>query len=165
MLGSKSVLVIGTGTIGEPLIGLLCSTTSVPAQGTGEPVRGADPSGDGPAEEEGARAFLDRKYEEAKRCYKKGLYQAAYRISDAILVLDPDVSYRDDLRRLRRLAEGRYLGLSVLDLRFEMEARFKVLPEGHLVMERSLIRIHVGLVVKSIRVEAVEEYRDYKILD
>jgi len=49
--------------------------------------------------------------------------------------------------------------------RFEMEARFKVLPEGHLVMERSLIRIHVGLVVKSIRVEAVEEYRDYKILD
>ena len=25
MLGSKSVLVIGTGTIGEPLIGLLCN--------------------------------------------------------------------------------------------------------------------------------------------
>ncbi len=49
--------------------------------------------------------------------------------------------------------------------RFEMEARFKVLPEGYMVMERSLIRVHVGLVVKSIRVEAVEEYRDYKILD
>lgn len=49
--------------------------------------------------------------------------------------------------------------------RFEMEAQFKVLPEGYLVMERSLIRIHVGLVVKSIRVEAREEYRDYKILD
>ena len=49
--------------------------------------------------------------------------------------------------------------------RFEMEARFKVLPGGHLVMERSLIRVHVGLVVKSIRVEAVEEYRDFKILD
>jgi len=25
MLGSKSVMVIGTGTIGEPLIGLLCN--------------------------------------------------------------------------------------------------------------------------------------------
>jgi hypothetical protein len=49
--------------------------------------------------------------------------------------------------------------------RFEMEARFKVLPEGHLVMERSLVRIHVGLVIKSIRVEAQEEYRDYRILD
>jgi hypothetical protein len=49
--------------------------------------------------------------------------------------------------------------------RFEMEAQFKVLPEGYLVMERSLIRIHVGLIVKSIRVEAKEEYRDYKVLD
>ena len=49
--------------------------------------------------------------------------------------------------------------------RFEMEARFAVLPEGHLVMEKSLVRIHVGLVVKSIRVEAAEEYRDYRILD
>jgi hypothetical protein len=49
--------------------------------------------------------------------------------------------------------------------RFEMEARFTVLPEGHLVLERSLVRLHVGLVVKSIRMEIQEEYRDYKILN
>jgi len=49
--------------------------------------------------------------------------------------------------------------------RFELEAQFKVLPEGHLVMERSLLRLHVGLIVKSIRIEAREEYREYRILD
>ncbi|MFA9453286.1 MAG: hypothetical protein ACERK6_05155, partial [Candidatus Aminicenantaceae bacterium] len=49
--------------------------------------------------------------------------------------------------------------------RFEMEARFRVLPEGYLVMEQSLMRLHVGLVVKSIRMEVQEEYRDFKILD
>jgi len=49
--------------------------------------------------------------------------------------------------------------------RFEMEAWFRVLPEGYLVMERLLMRIHVGLVVKSIRMQVQEEYRDFKILD
>lgn len=49
--------------------------------------------------------------------------------------------------------------------RFEMEARFLVLPEGYLVMSASRVRIHVGLVVKNIRMEASEEYRDFRLLD
>jgi hypothetical protein len=49
--------------------------------------------------------------------------------------------------------------------RFEMEALFRVLPEGYLVMSSSRVRIHVGLVVKNIRMEASEEYREYRILN
>lgn len=49
--------------------------------------------------------------------------------------------------------------------RFEMEALFRVLPEGYLVMSSSRVRIHVGLVVKNIRMEASEEYLDYKIMN
>lgn len=49
--------------------------------------------------------------------------------------------------------------------RFEMEARFRVLEQGHLVLEWSRVRIHVGLVVKNIRMEAEEAYQDYTILD
>ena len=49
--------------------------------------------------------------------------------------------------------------------RFEMEARFRVLEQGFLVLEWSRVRIHVGLVVKNIRMEAEEQYQDYTILD
>ncbi len=49
--------------------------------------------------------------------------------------------------------------------RMEMEIDFTVLPEGHHMMAKAVMRIHVGIVVKNIRVEAVETYSDFKIGD
>jgi hypothetical protein len=49
--------------------------------------------------------------------------------------------------------------------RFEMEAQFQVLPQGYLVLARSRVRIHVGLVIKNIRMQAEETYSDYRISD
>jgi hypothetical protein len=46
--------------------------------------------------------------------------------------------------------------------RLEMEVDFLVLPEGYQVMKKAVIRIHVGLIVKNIRIEAVETYSDYR---
>ncbi len=47
--------------------------------------------------------------------------------------------------------------------RMEMEVDFLVLPEGYQVMKKAVMRIHVGLIVKNIRVEAVETYSDYVV--
>ena len=47
--------------------------------------------------------------------------------------------------------------------RMEMEVDFEVLPEGYLVMKKVLMRIHVGIIVKNIRIEAVETYGDYVV--
>jgi hypothetical protein len=47
--------------------------------------------------------------------------------------------------------------------RLEMEVDFLVLPEGYQVMKKAVIRIHVGLIVKNIRIEAVETYSDYVV--
>jgi hypothetical protein len=45
--------------------------------------------------------------------------------------------------------------------RMEIEIDLAVLPEGHQVMTRAVMRIHVGVIVKNIRVEAVETYSDH----
>lgn len=47
----------------------------------------------------------------------------------------------------------------------EMGMDFKVLPEGYFVLRKISIRIHVGLIVKNIRREVVDEYSDYQILE
>jgi hypothetical protein len=47
--------------------------------------------------------------------------------------------------------------------RMEMEVDFLVLPEGYQVMKKAVMRIHVGLIIKNIRVEAVETYSDYVV--
>ena len=52
---------------------------------------------------------------------------------------------------------------SVLKL-FEMEAYFQIIPGGYFVLEKTKVRIHVGLVIKNIRMDAEEVYSDYKIL-
>ncbi len=46
--------------------------------------------------------------------------------------------------------------------RMEIELDFAVLPEGYHMMVKAVMRIHVGVIVKNIRVEAVETYRDFK---
>jgi hypothetical protein len=45
--------------------------------------------------------------------------------------------------------------------RMEIEIDLAVLPEGHQVMTRAVMRVHVGVIVKNIRVEAVETYSDH----
>jgi hypothetical protein len=47
----------------------------------------------------------------------------------------------------------------------EMGVDFYVLPEGYFVLRKMAVRIHVGLVVKNIRQEVIEEYSDYQILE
>jgi hypothetical protein len=46
--------------------------------------------------------------------------------------------------------------------RMEIELDFAVLPEGYHMMVKAVMRIHVGVIVKNIRVEAVESYTDFK---
>jgi hypothetical protein len=52
---------------------------------------------------------------------------------------------------------------SVLKL-FEMEAYFQVIPGGYFVLKKTRVRIHVGLVIKNIRLDAEEVYSDYLVL-
>lgn len=52
---------------------------------------------------------------------------------------------------------------SVLKL-FEMEAYFQVISGGYFVLEKTRVRIHVGLVIKNIRLDAEEVYSDYSVL-
>ncbi len=47
--------------------------------------------------------------------------------------------------------------------RIEMKVDFLVLPEGHMVMKKAVIRIHIVIIVKNIRIEAVETYSDYVV--
>jgi hypothetical protein len=46
----------------------------------------------------------------------------------------------------------------------KMRMDFQVLPEGYFALRRISVRIHVGLVVKNIRQEVVDEYSDYQVL-
>lgn len=47
--------------------------------------------------------------------------------------------------------------------RMDMEFDFGFLPEGPMVMAKLIMRIHVGLIVKNIRIEVVESYSDHKM--
>jgi hypothetical protein len=47
----------------------------------------------------------------------------------------------------------------------EMHIDFDRLPEGYLVIKAATVRIHVGLIVKNIRMESEEIYSDYKVFD
>jgi hypothetical protein len=47
----------------------------------------------------------------------------------------------------------------------EMHIDFDRLPEGYLVIKAAKVRIHVGLIVKNIRMESEEIYSDYKVFE
>lgn len=47
----------------------------------------------------------------------------------------------------------------------KMDMDFQVLLEGYFALRKLSVRIHVGLVVKNIRQEVVDEYLDYQILE
>ncbi len=66
----------------------------------------------------------------------------------------------DILRAELRLAKNPG-PLKVMNMNLDL----KVLPEGYLTVRKASVRIHVGLVVKNIRREVVDEYSDYEILE
>ncbi|MGD8540489.1 MAG: outer membrane lipoprotein-sorting protein, partial [Candidatus Aminicenantes bacterium] len=66
----------------------------------------------------------------------------------------------DILRAELRLAKNPG-PLKVMNMNLDL----KVLPEGYLTVRKAYVRIHVGLVVKNIRREVVDEYSDYEILE
>jgi hypothetical protein len=47
----------------------------------------------------------------------------------------------------------------------EMQIDFGRIPEGNLVVMTTKVRIHVGLIVKNIRMKSEEVYSDYKVFD
>jgi hypothetical protein len=47
----------------------------------------------------------------------------------------------------------------------EMQIDFGRIPEGNLVIMTTKVRIHVGLIIKNIRMESQEIYSDYKVFD
>ncbi|MFN0057070.1 MAG: hypothetical protein ACKVX7_01310 [Planctomycetota bacterium] len=97
-------------------------------------------------------SFARQRFATAEEHYRLGRYQNAYKLADALLVLMPDISFREEVRRLRRSAEGRFLGLSVLSVRFELPAGATLACpvtalEGQVVVENismQLMRIKVG---------------------
>jgi len=47
----------------------------------------------------------------------------------------------------------------------EMRLDFDRLPGGYLVVKTAKVRIHVGLIIKNIRIESEEIYSDYRVMD
>jgi hypothetical protein len=47
----------------------------------------------------------------------------------------------------------------------EMQIDFDRIPGGNLVIKTTKVRIHVGLIIKNIRMESEEIYSDYKVFD
>ena len=47
----------------------------------------------------------------------------------------------------------------------EMHIDFGRIPEGYLVVRVAKVRIHVGLIIKNIRMESEEIYSDYEVFD
>jgi hypothetical protein len=47
----------------------------------------------------------------------------------------------------------------------EMDMEFDRLPEGYLVMTKASARVHVGLIIKNIRMQTEEIYSDYEIFN
>lgn len=98
-------------------------------------------------------SYLWSKFQDARAHYQSGRYQAAHRIADSIMVLEPRVPFRDDVLRLRRKAEARHLGLSIVEIRFEPtpleEGEIAPFPltevKGRIVIENvTEARLHVG---------------------
>ena len=48
--------------------------------------------------------------------------------------------------------------------RLEMEFFFQIQPDGYMIPRETRVRIHVGLVVKNIRMEIQEIYKSFKAL-
>lgn len=77
--------------------------------------------------------FLESRFERVKELVRLGDYTTAFKLADALLVVAPNVPFRDELQRLRRLAEGRHLGANLLAARFEFSTEVAPFPRAALV--------------------------------
>ena len=77
---------------------------------------------------------------------------------EGIYHIHPDTNdvIRADLRPAKKPVPLRQL---------EMRIDFTRLPEGQLVISRAKVRIHVGLIVKNIRMDSEDIFSDYKIYE
>lgn len=92
----------------------------------------------------GAKAvdeFLRDRFERVKTLYASDQFKAAFQLADALLVVAPDVIFREELRRLRRLAEGRHLGLSLIAAHFELNPEDTSYPRKSIVGELILVNL------------------------
>ena len=55
----------------------------------------------------------------ARLDYAEKRFKNAWQICESILVLAPQVPFRDEVRKLRRAAQGRYIARSVVVVSFE----------------------------------------------
>ena len=93
-------------------------------------------------------SFLETRFEDARTAYERGLFKEAWQISDAILVLAPEVPFHDQVRRLRRRAQGRFIGRSVVVVTFEPtetpDFPAKTLVGDVVIENHSAERIEIG---------------------
>ncbi|MGE3165993.1 MAG: hypothetical protein AB7O52_13895 [Planctomycetota bacterium] len=86
-----------------------------------------------------ADEYLAGRFEKVKQLIRLGDYGTAYRLADALLLVAPEVPFRSELQRLRRLAEGRHLGANLLGACFEFTPGDRIFPRrsllGSLVVE------------------------------
>lgn len=108
------------------VLGGVASAQGTRRGGADDPPTGATGASEAEREVEAQRReravierFLRSKLDEARELYRRRQYQGAYRIADAILTLEPEVSFRQEVRRLRRAAEARHLAKTVVLVTFE----------------------------------------------
>ncbi len=99
------------------LLAIGFSTMAVTAQSGRD-----EPAPLGAAERRTVMKFMLAKYGEAKQHFDSGRYQLAYRVADSILTLTPDAPFRQDVRSLRRAAEARHLGETVIAVGLKPDA-------------------------------------------
>ena len=100
---------------------------------------------EGPSELDGAAVVLLRSRSRVRSQEKL----------DGLYFVDPETY---DVRRVEMTLAKRP---SVLK-RMEVELDFAVLPEGYQMMTKAVMRIQISVVIKNIRVEAVETYTDFR---
>ncbi len=109
-------------SIGNPSVDRFVAGSSLlfEADPGAAPPTSQDPPAE-PTPEDGTAVlrFFESRYREARTAFAEGNFRAAWQISEAILILAPDVPFHDDLRRLRRDAQGRFLARSVIIVAFE----------------------------------------------
>lgn len=109
---------------------------------------GYDFTVEGPSELDGAAVIVLRSRSRVRSEEKlEGLY-----------FIDPQTS---DIRRAELTVAKKPGPLK----RMEMDLDFLVLPEGYHMMAKAVMRLHVDILIKNVRVEAVEAYSDFAVRD
>ena len=91
--------------------------------------------------------YLRWKLDIAKEQFNHGQYYSAFRLADAILVLEPQISFRREAMELRRRAQAYYLGSKVIVVTF--------VPDSSLGDEFPLTELRGILQIENVSGEAV----------